>query len=81
MNVQKFQNDPVTQTAWIPNAEVREEFANSIEEDWSALVVIIEKSEELLRCTLEENEEQVANIIELAHQNTTSIIKYNDENA
>ena len=41
----------------------------------------IRSSDELLFATLEGDEEKTASMIEQAHQENTSILKYNDENA
>ena len=41
----------------------------------------IRSSDELLSATLEGDEEKTASMIEQAHQENTSILKYNDENA
>lgn len=71
-----------TKECWIPNQEVAGEFINSIEDGgWEPVVAAIEASRELLSATLEMNEEKVAELIEKAHQDNTSIIKYNDENS
>ena len=68
--------------AWIPNNEVLQEFINSIEDGgWENIMNAINQSEELLRATLECNENRVAELIEQAHQDNTSILKYNDENS
>lgn len=66
----------------IPNSEVQQEFINSIEDGgWENIVESIHNSEELLNATLAMNEEKVAELIEQAHQDNTSILKYNDENS
>ncbi len=71
-----------TKMVSIPNNEVQQEFLNSIEDGgWENIVDSIHKSEELLRVTLAMDEEAVAEIIEQAHQDNTSILKYNDENS
>lgn len=41
----------------------------------------IRSSDELLYATLQGDEEKVSSMIEQAHQENTSILKYNDENA
>ncbi len=67
---------------WIPNSEVQQEFINSIEDGgWEEVMKSITMSDELLEETLNLNEERVAEIIEQAHQDNTSILKYNDENS
>lgn len=67
---------------WIPNSEVSKEFINSIEDGgWEEVVKAIKASDELLKATLNRNEEKVAELIDKAHSDNTSILKYNDENS
>ena len=57
--------------AWIPNNEVLQEFINSIEDGgWENIMNAIKQSEELLKATLECNENRVAELIEQAHQDS-----------
>ncbi len=71
-----------TKEAYIPNNEVQQEFINSIEDGgWESIMDTIHQSENLLDATLACNEETVAKLIEQAHQDNTSILKYNDENS
>ena len=73
-----FYNQKVT----IPNQEVQKEFINCIEDGgWEPVMDAIRSSDELLSATLDGDEEKVASMIEQAHQQNTSILKYNDENA
>lgn len=73
-----FYNQKVT----IPNQEVQKEFINCIEDGgWEPVMDAIRSSDELLSATLDRDEEKVASMIEQAHQENTSILKYNDENA
>ena len=66
----------------IPNQEVQKEFINCIEDGgWEPVMSAITSSEELLEATLACDEEKVAEMIEQAHQDNISILKYNDENA
>ena len=48
---------------------------------WSEVADSLKLSDELLTATLQCNSEKVAKIIEQTHQDNTSILKYNDENA
>ena len=74
--------DFYTKKVRIPNSEVAQEFINSIEDGgWEKVVESIRKSDELLEATLACDEEKVAAIIERAHSDNTSILKYNDENS
>lgn len=67
----------------IPNAEVRQEFINCIEDDegWDNVMSAIRESDELLQAVLEGNSEAVAVGVEKCHYDNTSILKYNDENS
>ena len=74
--------DFYTKEVWIPNSEIQQEFINSIEDGgWENGMTAIHQSDDLLRATLECDEERVAELIEQSHQNNTSILKYNDENS
>ncbi len=74
--------DFYTKEVWIPNSEIQQEFINSIEDGgWENVMTAIRQSNDLLRATLECDEEKVAGLIEQSHQNNTSILKYNDENS
>lgn len=67
---------------WIPNSEVQQEFINSIEDGgFEPVMDAIRKSEDLLEATLDMQAGVVAESIEQAHQENTSLIKYNDENS
>ena len=71
-----------TETAWIPNNEVQREFINSIEDGgWEHIMKSIRKSDELLEATINGKADIVAEMIEQAHDENTSILKYNDENS
>ena len=66
----------------IPNYEISEQFASTIKVmGWSEVADSLKLSDELLTATLNGNSEKVAKIIEQTHQDNTSILKYNDENA
>lgn len=67
---------------YIPNKEVRIEMTNAVEAtDWNRLNDALAASERLLADTLDMNEEAVAKGLELAHDENTSILSYNDENS
>lgn len=71
-----------TKSCWIPNMEVQQEFVRSIKDGgWERVINAINQSEECLKAALSGDEETVARIVEQTHQENTSIIKYNDENA
>ena len=67
---------------YIPNKEVAGEMVNAIKANqWKPVVDALAKSEKLLKATLEGDEEAVARGVELAHDENTSILSYNDENS
>ena len=67
---------------YIPNHEVAGEMVNAVKNsNWSNVAQAIEKSKQLLRFTLDGNEEAVAMGIDAAHDENTSILSYNDENS
>ena len=71
-----------TKTAWIPNAEVRQEFINAIQDNgFEHVMKAIEQSDALLRYTLEQNAEKVSEILSEVHYENSSVIQYNDENS
>lgn len=71
-----------TKTAWIPNSEIQDEFINSIEDKgFEKVMEAIHNSDKLLKCTLEQNSEKVADMISKVHMQEASIVKYNDENS
>jgi hypothetical protein len=70
-------------TCKIPNREVAAEFKNAIANDssWGVIADAINKSERLLKDTIEGRDEVVANAIDIIHADNTSILQYNDENS
>ena len=67
---------------YVPNKEVADEFLNAVEDtSWTRLVDTITASQRLLDATLARNEQAVARAIDLAHDEQTSILSYNDENS
>lgn len=70
------------QTAFIPNEEVRNEFASAVADNkWNSLIAFEMESEKLLDATLSMNEDAVASGIEKIHMEYVSSIRYNDENS
>ena len=66
----------------IPNQEIIQEFMRAVKVGgWNCLVQSLEHSEALLQYTWKLNEEAAANSIAEIHNETASILKYNDENA
>ena len=69
-------------TVYIPNQEIRIEFENAIEgSHWNEVIESLHNSEQLLQATLCGDATTVSRLIEECHQNNTSILNYNDENA
>ena len=67
---------------YIPNREVGEEMVNAIEDsNWQPVVEALLQSEQLLQDTLNGDSEAVAQAIEAAHDENTSILSYNNENS
>ena len=74
--------DGDTQECYIPNKEVADELLNAVEDtSWTRLVDTIVASRNLLAATISGNEQAVARAIDLAHDENTSILAYNDENS
>ena len=67
---------------FIPNKEVGDEMNNAIKAtSWDELAKTIQNSKNLLAATISGNEKAVAQAIDLAHDENTSILSYNDENS
>lgn len=68
--------------AYIPNYEISLTYQAALESgEWKEIAETISKCDELLEVTIEGNEKRVAELLELAHETYTSVLKYNDENA
>lgn len=66
---------------FIPNYEVRKEMTNAVKSNKWRIAEALENSKRLLQYTLQGDEQAVAQGIELAHDENTSILSYNDENS
>ena len=67
---------------YIPNKEVAGEMVNAVKmSNWNHVASAIEKSKQLLQATLRGDEEAVARGVDVAHDENTSILSYNDENS
>ena len=67
---------------FIPNREVAGEMANAVKvANWTHVVDALKQSKQLLRATLDGDCEAVARGIDLAHDEHTSILSYNNENS
>ena len=72
----------VSQTAFIPNEEIRSEFLTALEVSrWNELAEFQRASEQLLEATLDMDAEAVAEAIERIHMQYVSVIQYNNENS
>ena len=68
--------------AYIPNYEVAKAYQAALNVgSWTEVAKSISRCDELLRATISGDEEKVAELIELAHDTYTSVLKYNDENS
>ncbi|MGN0485069.1 MAG: AAA family ATPase [Lachnospiraceae bacterium] len=69
-------------SAYVPNYEVASAYDLALRKSgWSEVEKMISRCDELLKATIKKDAEKVAEIIELAHETYTSVIKYNNENA
>ena len=74
--------DRDTNKCYIPNKEVADEMNNAVmTTDWCQLAKTLENSQCLLEATIAGNEQAVARAIDMAHDEHTSILSYNDENS
>lgn len=74
--------DQKSQTAYVPNEEIRREFAEAVEENkWNEFVEFQRESQDLLEATLDMDEEAVAEGIERIHMEYASVIQYHNENS
>lgn len=69
-------------SAYIPNYEVKKAYQAALcTGSWSEIAKSIGKCDELLRATINGDAEKGAELVELAHDTYTSVLKYNDENS
>ncbi len=74
--------DSKEKEAFIPNKEIVEEFETAMSvKGWSEVMRVVKASEKLLEDTLLCNEKSVADGLDRAHTEISSILTYNDENA
>jgi hypothetical protein len=67
---------------YVPNHEVAGELSNAVEDTgWEHVVKALRQSEKLLQATLNGDEEAVTRLVDVAHDENTSILSYNDENS
>ena len=71
-----------TNECYIPNKEVSDEMENAVKvTDWRPVINALQQSEQLLQSTLDGDSEAVAQGIDIAHDEQTSILSYNNENS
>ncbi len=71
-----------TSECYIPNHEVAGEMVNAVKNNhWDVVVNALDKSKQLLQAVLDDDAQSVANGIDAAHDENTSILSYNDENS
>ena len=74
--------DSESSEVFIPNTEIRREFRNAVTgEHWKEVAAALETSDRLLRATWDGDAEMVAELLDAAHMENTSILTYNDENS
>ena len=74
--------DPRNSECYIPNREVAGEIRHAISgTEWKPVVEALQSSRQLLLDTLDENADSVAQAIDAAHDEQTSILSYNNENS
>ena len=74
--------DRQTSTCRVPNIEVMKELTNAVElTGWENVVKTLQESDDLLKSLLQCDEESVARGVDIAHDEKTSILSYNDENS
>lgn len=73
--------DPEEKECYIPNREVRMELENAIEYSHWKIAEVINGSRNLLKSTLARDAVAVAEAIDKAHDENTSILSYNNENS
>ena len=67
---------------YIPNREVAGEMVNAVKTtDWKNVIEALNQSKQLLRDTLDGDCDAVARGIDVAHDENTSILSYNNENS
>lgn len=74
--------DETTEEAFIPNREIAQEFLRAVKTGgWDGLIKALSQSEVLLENTWNLDGDAVAEQIDTIHSETTSMLKYNDENS
>ena len=67
---------------YVPNREVEGELVNAIKDtNWQKVIDSISESLSIIKAVLDGDEEAVARGVDVAHDENTSILSYNDENS
>ena len=67
---------------YVPDYEVAGELTNAVEDTgWTNVIKALQQSEQLLQATIGGDEEAVARGVDVAHDENTSILSYNNENS
>jgi len=68
--------------AYLPNYEVATAYKSALETgSWNEVIKSISKCNSLLNATIRGQADRVAELVELAHETYSSVLKYNDENS
>ncbi len=73
--------DTVRKEVYIPNKEIAEEFSTAVETSpkWGNIAEVLRRSQILVEETINGNAEMVVEVLELAHEDETSVLAYNNE--
>lgn len=71
-----------TNECYVPNLEVSGVLSNAVEKtNWKNVAKALQDSEELVESTINGDEQAVAQAIDAAHDENTSVLSYNNENS
>ena len=74
--------DETKEKTYIPNQEIAQEFLNAVDEPgWEGVTDALNRSDELLKSTWALDSQTVAEGIGVIHNETASMLEYNNENA
>ncbi len=72
--------DEANHEAHIPNQEIAETFGDAVKESgWGEVAAAIRQSEDLLKATIRGDANAVAEALELVHESSSSVLRYNNE--
>ena len=73
--------DAKNKKVYIPNKEIAEEFGIAIRDSYknSKISEVLKRSEDLIEATINGNADLVAQTLEIAHEDETSVLSYNNE--